>query len=95
MSNTELLIEEIMTLPTDFMEEVLQFIIHLKQKKTSEKMTLPPAYSTENALIVSAQKKSAPDREPISRYFGCLKNSKAFSGDPVEIQRQMRAEWEI
>ena len=91
MSNTELLIEEIKTLPADFMEEVLQFIAHLKQKKTGEKLALPPAYSPEDALIVSAQKKSVHDSEPISRYFGRLKNSKAFLGDPVEIQRQMRA----
>ncbi|GHU07273.1 hypothetical protein FACS1894151_01370 [Spirochaetia bacterium] len=34
------------------------------------------------------------NRKPISRHFGRLKNSKAFAGDPMEIQRQMRAEWD-
>ena len=27
-------------------------------------------------------------------YEGCLKDSKAFAGDPVEIQRKLRAEWD-
>jgi hypothetical protein len=35
----------------------------------------------------------AASHTPVSRHFGRLKNSKAFAGDPMEIQRQMRAEW--
>jgi hypothetical protein len=27
-------------------------------------------------------------------FFGCLKDSAAFAGDPVEIQRALRAEWD-
>jgi hypothetical protein len=27
-------------------------------------------------------------------FFGVLKDSKIFEGDPVEIQRKMRAEWD-
>ena len=94
MSNTELLMEEIKTLPANFAGEVLQFIEHLKQAKETGNRTLPPAYSPEDALKVSAQKISAPDYKPISCYFGRLKNSRAFAGDPLEIQRQMRAEWD-
>jgi hypothetical protein len=30
----------------------------------------------------------------IMKFYGCLKDSKVFEGDPVEIQRQMRAEWD-
>ncbi|MDR0720060.1 MAG: hypothetical protein LBF78_10530 [Treponema sp.] len=30
----------------------------------------------------------------IMKFYGCLKDSPAFEGDPVEIQRQMRAEWD-
>jgi len=93
MSDTELLMEEIRTLPANFVGEVLQFIEHLKQENTQGNQTLPPAYSPQDALTVSAQKFSVPDREPISRYFGCLKNSTAFAGEPIEIQRQMRTEW--
>ena len=29
-----------------------------------------------------------------SDFFGILKDSPAFSGDPVEIQRAMRSEWD-
>ena len=94
MSDTELLINEIRTLPANFVSEILQFIEHLKQGNTPENKTFPPAYSPADALQVSAQKNSAPNREPISRYFGRLKNSKAFAGDPLEIQRQIRAEWD-
>ena len=90
MSDTELLIEEIRTLPANFVGEVLQFIENLKNGNKPGNQTLPPAYSSEDALIVSAQKVAVPDREPISRYFGCLKDSKAFAGDPLEIQKQMR-----
>jgi hypothetical protein len=35
-----------------------------------------------------------PDfRKPLSNYFGILKNSKTFSGDAVELQNKIRAEW--
>jgi len=93
MSNTELLMEKIRTLPANFVEEVLQFIEHLKHENTSANQTLPSAYSPEDALKVSSQKKSTHGREPISRYCGRLKSSKAFAGDPLEIQQQMRSEW--
>ena len=28
------------------------------------------------------------------QFYGILKESRAFDGDPVEIQRNMRAEWD-
>ena len=28
------------------------------------------------------------------QFFGTLKDSKVFEGDPVEIQRKLRAEWD-
>jgi hypothetical protein len=30
----------------------------------------------------------------IMKFYGCLKDSTVFEGDPAEIQRQMRAEWD-
>jgi hypothetical protein len=33
-------------------------------------------------------------RKSVSSYFGCLKNSKIFSGNAVDIQKKMRAEWD-
>ena len=39
--------------------------------------------------------KIAPQGErTISEFFGVLKGTGAFEGDPVEIQRKMRAEWD-
>jgi hypothetical protein len=32
-------------------------------------------------------------RKPLVSYFGALKNSRAFAGNAVELQRKMRAEW--
>ncbi|GHV90682.1 hypothetical protein AGMMS50268_11850 [Spirochaetia bacterium] len=45
-------------------------------------------------LLTFTPKPGVPGRKPVSRHFGRLKNSKAFAGDPMEIQRQMRAEWD-
>ncbi|MCL1817304.1 MAG: DUF2281 domain-containing protein [Spirochaetaceae bacterium] len=97
MSNTELLIKEIQNLPAGFVDEVLDYIGRLKRENGSAKTAsqkLPPAYSPEEALKISAQKASDSARIHTSRYFGCLKNSKAFSGDPLEIQQELRAEWD-
>jgi len=33
------------------------------------------------------------DKRTLGEYFGVLKDSKAFAGDPVEIQRKLRDEW--
>jgi hypothetical protein len=30
----------------------------------------------------------------IMQFYGCLKDSPVFEGDPVEIQRGMRSEWD-
>ncbi|GHV94489.1 hypothetical protein AGMMS50293_08090 [Spirochaetia bacterium] len=43
-------------------------------------------------VLTFTPKPKVPGRKPVSRHFGRLKNSKAFAGDPMEIQRQMRAE---
>jgi hypothetical protein len=44
--------------------------------------------------IIAFTPAADPNRKPLSRHFGRLKDSKAFAGDPMEIQRQMRAEWD-
>ncbi|MDR0600370.1 MAG: hypothetical protein LBG84_09885 [Treponema sp.] len=45
------------------------------------------------ALLIFTPAKADGGGKPVSRHFGRLKNSKAFAGDPMEIQRRMRAEW--
>jgi hypothetical protein len=67
---------------------------HLSEVPAAADIDLPPSYSVEEAIQIAKQRRSDPKRKPLSHYFGCLKNSKAFAGDPMEIQREMRAEWE-
>jgi hypothetical protein len=45
-------------------------------------------------ILTFVPKPELPSRKPLSRHFGRLKNSNAFAGDPMEIQREMRAEWD-
>jgi hypothetical protein len=96
MSDTELLIKEIRSLPFEYVREVLQFISRLKQGKSID--GLPPAYSTEEALRISAEKAAARRANPalntLRTYQGCLKGSPNFSRDGMEIQRELRNEWE-
>jgi hypothetical protein len=98
MSDTEVLMQEIKTLPPDYVAEVLKFIDHLKQGESPtprhSSPLLPPAYSPREALRVAAEKAADPNRKPVSYYRGCLKDSKTFAGDPVDFQRKIRAEWD-
>ncbi len=45
-------------------------------------------------LEAKARRNSAKPLSSWDDYMGCLAGSKAFEGDPVEIQRKMRAEWD-
>ncbi|NEQ43066.1 MAG: DUF2281 domain-containing protein [Leptolyngbya sp. SIOISBB] len=40
------------------------------------------------------QSNASEQSEPLSNYFGALKDSPNFNEDPVEIQRAMRREWD-
>ncbi|MDR1317808.1 MAG: hypothetical protein LBK13_13160 [Spirochaetales bacterium] len=104
MSDTELLIKEIQTLPTACVHEALEFIAALKQKRLQDMNTassgLPglDSYIAENsphtiaeALQIAAARAADPSRKPISRHFGTLPG--AF-GNGVAYQRAMRDEWD-
>lgn len=41
-----------------------------------------------------AQKQQSGQASSWDQFMGCLKDSKVFEGDPVEIQRKLRAEWD-
>ncbi|MDR1149847.1 MAG: DUF2281 domain-containing protein [Spirochaetaceae bacterium] len=100
MSNTELLIKEIETLPADYTARILDFIEFLKN--TAPRRTVssdfPVAYSPEEALRVSALRSAARRANPalntMEKYKGCLKDSANFGRDGMEIQRELRNEWE-
>lgn len=46
--------------------------------------------------LLEAKAKQDQPKPPrtFDAFYGCLKDSKVFDGDPVEIQRKMRAEWD-
>jgi hypothetical protein len=46
------------------------------------------------ALAEAERKAADPRHTPFSACFGSLKDSAVFAGDPVAIQRTMRAEWD-
>jgi hypothetical protein len=41
-----------------------------------------------------AERERVTGYKPFEGLYGCLKGSGIFDGDPVEIQRKMRDEWE-
>jgi hypothetical protein len=64
-------------------------------------VTLPQSVPTGTAKLTLFTGEVAKKPVKMSRqarkllqYYGCLKNSPVFEGDPVEIQRKMRSEWE-
>jgi hypothetical protein len=104
MSDTELLIKEIQTLPSACAREALEFIAALKQKRlqnmnpASSELSGLDSYIAENsprtieeALQMAAVKAADPNRKPISRHFGTLPG--AF-GNGVAYQRAIRDEWD-
>jgi hypothetical protein len=59
---------------------------------------VPESFPTIEELKAEARQKTLerladPDKDSMRKYAGCLAGSKAFAGDPVEIQRRMRNEW--
>jgi hypothetical protein len=104
MSDTELLIKEIQTLPTACIHEALELIAALKQKSRQDMKLASPELSgldsciAENsprtiaeALQLAAARAADPNRKPISRHFGTLPG--AF-GNGVAYQRAIRDEWD-
>ena len=69
---------ELEDIPPELQREVLDFTLFVKQQRASEHPRHEP--------------------EPASRdwrqFVGALKDSPAFQGDPVTIQREMRDEWD-
>lgn len=47
-----------------------------------------------NSLQQKSNSESSKKGKPLSDYLGLLKDSPTFKGDPVEIQRQLRNEWD-
>ena len=45
-------------------------------------------------LLGPVEPAPAPTQTDLHTFAGILKNSSAFSGDPVQIQRELRDEWD-
>jgi hypothetical protein len=82
MGVAEKLYELAKAMPEDQAAEILDFAEFLLQKRSRQ--ASPEATSDTE----SHQKR------PLSSYAGILKDSPTFQGDPVEIQRQLRNEWD-
>jgi hypothetical protein len=58
---------------------------------------LPRVHTLEEAIAQAeaqaARRRADPSIPLFNGMWGCLKDSKAFDGDPVAIQREMRDEW--
>lgn len=82
MGVAEKLYELAKAMPEDQAAEILDFAEFLLQKRSRQ--TSPEVISDTE----SHQKR------PLSSYVGILKDSPTFQGDLVEIQRQLRNEWD-
>lgn len=59
-------------------------------------LTLPadlPAGEAEVRVTIIPTKPRQPGKKPFDGLAGCLKDSKTFARDAVEIQREIRDEW--
>lgn len=58
----------------------------------------PPGVVEEVLALIERRTAQRPpeaaEGRGVMRYFGRLKESKAFEGDPVDIQRALRDEWD-
>ncbi|GHS85138.1 hypothetical protein FACS1894103_6420 [Campylobacterota bacterium] len=70
-----------------------------KQEKShwTPEPRLPRVHTIEEAIAQAeaqaARRLADPSIPLFNGMWGCLKDSKAFEGDPVAIQREMRDEW--
>jgi hypothetical protein len=107
MSDTELLIEEVRSLPEAYVHEAIELITALKQKRLREQESLSSelpdlgSYLAENSprtikesLQIAEAKAADPNRKPFQGLGGSLKNSPHFGRSGVAIQREMRSEWD-
>jgi len=64
---------------------------------TQLKRAAEQAHVSTNDLIEQFLSQYVPEEKPpktLNDFFGALKDSPTFTGDPVEIQRKMRDEWD-
>ena len=87
--------EQGLTIPKELLEGIQEFEI----RKENHHIVLIPTEETYPIEQLDTQPTLAEDaiahqKRPLSDYLGLLKDSPTFQGDPVEIQRQLRNEWD-
>jgi hypothetical protein len=67
--------------------------IIIERLKSAPPEVVEEVFALIERIEAAAKVKVAPVDRGIMKHFGILKDSKAFEGDPVAIQRAMRDEW--
>jgi hypothetical protein len=73
---------------------VIMIIEQIVEIPASRRLTIDVPREVPTGPVLLTFTPAVPACTSLSRHFGRLKNSKAFTGDAMEIQRQMRAEWD-
>jgi hypothetical protein len=57
---------------------------------------VPTGTANVKVSISTAEKtvKMSRQMRNVMKFYGCLRDSPVFEGDPVEVQRQLRSEWD-
>ncbi|GHT92756.1 hypothetical protein FACS1894140_5240 [Spirochaetia bacterium] len=68
----------------------LDFALPLPKGSAEITLTVKPARKPGK---LPGEHRSIFHRKSVMDYYGCLKGSPAFEGDPMDIQRELRDEW--
>lgn len=83
---------------SDEEEAVLQTVEAIVEKNGTVRLleSIQPTRRMRAILTVlePTDEPTPPHKRPLREFVGVLKNSSAFAGDPVAIQRTMRSEWD-
>jgi hypothetical protein len=76
-----------LSLPSDIPKGPAELKLILRTKKADKELRIP---------IISwfERRREAAQRKALMEFYGCLKDSPAFEGEPVEIFRKERDEWD-
>lgn len=71
-------------------EIIYQLVKTMPEDQTTAALAFVESLRQESSIKVEAESRS----KLLSDYLGILQDSPNFNEDPVEIQRQMRSEWD-
>jgi hypothetical protein len=80
------------TVPSGKVTLIISFVPAQKMSESNSD-SLPTLDALKKQAAGKTAKRIAEGKKPFEGLSGCLKNSKTFEGNPVEIIRAMRDEW--